>query len=67
MNIKKTLALSLLLAATIVSKPSFASEVINVTLPNTIYERLESTNIAAGVRHEKIQRFTTSGWFQINV
>lgn len=67
MNIKKTLALSLLLAATIVSKPSFASEVINVTLPNTIYERLESTNIAAGVRHEKIQRFTTSGWWQINV
>lgn len=67
MKIKNILVLSLLFAATIISKPSFASEVINVTLPSTIFERVEINNLASGVVHEKIQRFTTSGWWQINV
>jgi len=67
MKVKKILVLSLLLVATISAKPAIASTLTNVTLPNTIYERVDTEDISSGVKHEKIQRLTTSGWWQINV
>lgn len=36
-------------------------------LPETIYEETRSSMITAGVRHEKITRFTSKGWLDINV
>ena len=36
-------------------------------LPETIYEETESSMITAGVRHDRITRFTNKGWLNINV
>ena len=36
-------------------------------LPETIYEEIESSMITAGVRHDRITRFTSKGWLNINV
>lgn len=66
-TIKKTL-ISVLAAATIFTSttPSLA-KAITVNMPYSIHETKESTNISSGVVHEKIMRFTTAGWWNINV
>lgn len=46
--------------------PVLASK-ITVNMPSSIYETTERNNISSGVVHEKIMRFTTSGWWNINV
>lgn len=65
--IKKT-CLSLLTAGLIFTAhvPVYANP-ITVTIPTKIYETNSSENISSGVRHENILRFTTEGWWNINV
>lgn len=57
-----------ILAATVISTatPSFAST-ITVNMPRYIYENRDIQHISSGVTHEKILRFTTAGWWNINV
>ncbi|WP_353093763.1 phosphodiester glycosidase family protein [Tissierella praeacuta] len=66
-NVKKVFV-SLLAATTIFTStgPVLANKV-TVNMPYTIYQNIEKNNISAGVVHEKIMRFTTSGWWNINV
>lgn len=66
-NLKKVFV-SLLAATTIFTStgPVLASK-ITVNMPYSIYESIEKNNISSGVVHEKIMRFTTSGWWNINV
>lgn len=66
-NLKKVF-ISLLAATTIFTStgPVLANK-ITVNMPYTIYQNVEKNNISAGVVHEKIMRFTTSGWWNINV
>lgn len=66
-TMKKTL-LSLLAATAIItySGPVLANG-ITVSMPATIYQNSNAENIASGVVHEHIQRFTNNGWLNINV
>lgn len=66
-NLKKVFV-SLLAATTIFTStaPVLANK-ITVNMPYTIYQNIEKNNISSGVVHEKIMRFTTSGWWNINV
>ncbi len=61
--IRKTVA-SVLLSAILVTS---SAPVIASGLPSIIHERNESKHISSGVIHEHIERFTTSGWWNINV
>lgn len=65
LNIKKTFA-SILLATALVTtiNPIFGD---SVKMPYSIYESKDSENLSSGVVHEKILKFTTSGWWNINV
>ncbi len=40
---------------------------ITVNMPYSIYESKESQHLSSGVTHEKILKFTTDGWWNINV
>lgn len=64
----RKMMLSLLAATTILasSGPVLANG-IEVTMPTTIYETVNSENIASGVVHEHIQRFTNDGWWNVNI
>ena len=64
----KKMILSILAATSLFAYtgPVFANE-IAVTMPATIYETSSSENIASGVVHEHILRFTNDGWWNINV
>ena len=64
----KGLIVSLLAFAIIFTAagPSMANGV-TINMPTTIYESVERTNIASGTTYEKIMRFTTAGWWNINV
>lgn len=66
-NFKKALV-SFLAAATIFTSfsPVLANPV-TANPPATIYQRNNAKPIASGVTHEHIQRFTTLGWWNINV
>jgi len=66
-NFKKVFV-SLLAATTVFTStaPVLANK-ITVNMPYTIYQNIEKNNISAGVVHEKIMKFTTSGWWNINV
>lgn len=71
MLLKKTakkIFLSLLAATTILSTsaPSLANK-ITVTMPKPIHETMQSQHLSSGVTHENILRFTTEGWWNINV
>lgn len=67
-NKVKKVFVSFLAAATIfTSVNGVLAEKIIVNVPSTIYERQSATPISSGVTHEHIQRFTTSGWWNINV
>lgn len=46
--------------------PSIANNV-TLNIPYTIYESVEKTNIASGTTYERIMKFTTAGWWNINV
>lgn len=65
--IKKT-CLSLLAAGMIFTAqiPAYANP-ITVNMPAKIYETINTENISSGVKHENILRFTTQGWWNINV
>lgn len=65
--VKKT-CLSLLAAGMIFTAhiPVYANP-ITVTIPTKIYETISSENISSGVKHENILRFTTEGWWNINI
>jgi len=63
---KRIISFALLLTIIFMAIP-FPSAASNITLPTTIYERIEETPLSMGATHQKIQRFTTSGWMQINV
>lgn len=64
---KKTF-LSILAAATIMTStyPAYANQ-ITVNMPQIIYENSNKQNISSGVVHERIQKFTDQGWWNINV
>ena len=66
-NIKKVFV-SILAATTVFTStgPALAAK-ITVNMPYSIYENVEKHNISSGVVYEKIMRFTTSGWWNINV
>ncbi len=66
-NIKK-IFVSLLAATTIFtsSGPVLANK-ITVNMPYTIYQTVDKENISSGVVHEKIMKFTSTGWWNINV
>lgn len=59
--------LTFLAAATVFSSTPTKGEKITVNMPTTIYSGKEENIISSGVTHEKISRFTTSGWHNINV
>lgn len=66
-NIKR-IFVSFVAAATIFTISGTAlAEKITVNMPYSIYETKEKNNISSGVIHEKIMRFTTVGWWNINV
>ena len=64
----RNLLVSLLAIAILLSLagPSIANNV-TLNIPYTIYESVERTNIASGTTYEKIMKFTTAGWWNINV
>lgn len=46
--------------------PVIADDVV-INKPTTIYESIEKTPMGPGVVHENIKRFTTAGWWNINL
>ena len=62
-----TLLVCLLVLATIVSwaQPSLAAKAIN--MPFVIYETVESEYLGPGIKYENIKKFTSKGWWNINV
>ncbi len=66
-TIKKIL-ISAFVGASIVmfTTPTLASP-ITVNMPHSIYETKESQHLSSGVIHEKTLKFTTAGWWNINV
>jgi exopolysaccharide biosynthesis protein len=67
MKKRKTSFLILLLAAIIWLSPASITEAANIQLPEKIYERVTETPVSPGAVHENLQRFTSSGWWNINV
>lgn len=59
--------LTFLSAAVIFSSAPALGEKITVNMPHTIYSGQEEIILSSGVTHESIKRFTTSGWYNINV
>jgi len=64
----KKIFFSILAATTIFTftTPALANK-ITVTMPQIIYENKNIEHISSGVTHEKLMKFTTSGWWNINV
>ncbi len=64
----KKIILSVVVGASLVmfTTPSHAAA-ITVNMPHPIYESRESQHLSSGVKHENILRFTTAGWWNINV
>ncbi len=60
--------LSIMAAAmlTISAYPAHANQ-ITVNMPHIIYENIDKQNVSSGVVHERIQKFTDQGWWNINV
>jgi len=67
-NNVKRIFVSVVAVATIftISGTALANK-ITVNMPYSIYETMEKNNVSSGVLHEKIMRFTTAGWWNINV
>lgn len=59
--------LTFLSAAVIFSSAPALGKKITVNMPHTIYSGHEENILSSGVTHESIKRFTTSGWYNINV
>ena len=66
-NFKKVFA-SILIAATIATSASkvVASEV-TVNIPGSIYQTSKSEHLSSGVVHENLLKFTTEGWWNLNI
>ncbi|NLK43796.1 MAG: phosphodiester glycosidase family protein [Tissierellia bacterium] len=66
-NIKSLLIFLLTLAIIFTAAGPTIADSVTINMPATIYESVERTNIASGASYEKIMRFTTAGWWNINV
>lgn len=64
----KKVILSVVVGASLLvyTSPALAAK-ITVNMPYSIYESRESQHLSSGVVHEKILKFTTAGWWNINV
>ena len=63
MNIKNIIAVGLVGASLALASPmSNAAD-----MPQTIHEKIEKTPVSSGVVHERIEKFTIGGWYNINV
>ncbi len=67
MKTKRTSLFIILIAAVVWLSPVKSAEASNVTMPAQIHEKVVETDIGPGVVHESRQRFTASGWWNINV
>lgn len=70
MNFKKTktiLALGLAIFAATLPGRVVKADSVTVTVPTTIHESKVTEQLSTGVKHDTILRFTTSGWYNINV
>lgn len=63
----KRVILTFLSAATILSSSPALGNKIQVNMPENIYTSVEERMLSSGISHESIQRFTASGWYNINV
>ncbi|MDR7856931.1 phosphodiester glycosidase family protein [Tissierella sp.] len=66
-NIKKVFVCFIAAATIFTSSTGVLANKITVNMPYSIYETVEKNNISSGVVHEKIMKFTTAGWWNINV
>ncbi len=64
----KKIFLTIVTATTIMTtiSPVYANT-ITVNIPRSIHEAKEMEHLSSGVTYEKIRKFTTSGWWNINV
>lgn len=64
----KKIILSVVVGASLLvyTSPALAAK-ITVNMPYTIYESKKAQHLSSGVQHENILKFTTSGWWNINV
>lgn len=64
----KKIILSVVVGASLLvyTSPALAAK-ITVNMPYTIYESKQAQHLSSGVEHQNILRFTTSGWWNINV
>lgn len=62
----KRLIVYLLILSTIITwaMPSFAA---NIDMPYVIHQKIESRYLASGVLYENIKKFTSKGWWNINL
>lgn len=67
-NSVKKILLSIVVGASLVmlTHPALATN-ISVNMPYSIYESRESKHLSSGIKHENILKFTTAGWWNINV
>ena len=63
MNIRNTLAIGLIGASLALT----STAAIAAAMPATIHEKIETTPVSSGVLHERIEKFTVGGWYNINV
>lgn len=64
-NIKKTFASLIVATAIAISISPMLGHSVN--MPYSIYESKDSEILSSGVVHEKILKFTSAGWWNINV
>ena len=64
---KRMTSIFIMLIAAIIWLSPASLEAANIQLPEKIYERVYETPVSPGAVHENLQRFTTSGWWNINV
>lgn len=68
MKFKFKKSFTTVIMATIILGTSFYGRPVHsVSMPSVIYETTNKENIASGVTHENILKFTTAGWWNINV
>ena len=66
-NLKKIFA-SILIGATItVSASNVHASKITVNMPHSIYQTKTSEHLSSGVVHENLLKFTTAGWWNLNI
>ncbi|WP_422485122.1 phosphodiester glycosidase family protein [Gudongella sp. DL1XJH-153] len=63
MKIKNIIALGLITISVTLSNPAADA----TAMPTTIHEKIQTTPVSSGVVHERIERFTLGGWYNINV